>query len=123
MIIPFDAILFAIMTYAPTLHFATQALVRRSVAGVQALDTRKASESRRARLLTVSWVLNVGIHGGLWWADSREALAGIFLLPTLPGSQVILVMVFIVSRYTIDNYMMGREQCLRVARVSEEATL
>jgi hypothetical protein len=117
MIIPLDAILFAIVTYAPTLHFATQAIVRRSVGGIQALDTR------RARLLTVSWVLNVGIHGGLWWVDRREALAGIFLLPTLPGSQVILVMVFIVSRYTIDNYMMGREQCLRVARGSEEATL
>ncbi|KAF8153554.1 hypothetical protein BJ912DRAFT_477937 [Pholiota molesta] len=121
MIIPFDAILFAITTYAPTLHFATQAIVRRSVGGVQALDTRKAS--RRAGLLTVSWVLNVGIHVGLWWVDSREALAEIFLLPTLPGSQVILVMMFIVFRYAIDNYMMGREQCLRVARGSEEATL
>jgi hypothetical protein len=92
--------------------------VRRYVEGA---DTRRAS--RRAWLLTVSWVLNVGAHVGLRWTYRRDTLSVIFLLPLFPGSQAILVMTAIAFRYTVDDCMMEREQRLRVARDDGEATL
>ncbi|KAF9484806.1 hypothetical protein BDN70DRAFT_928053 [Pholiota conissans] len=115
-IIPFDLVLFSLITYAPTLHFAAQSITR-SLQRIRPPDTLKAS--RRARLLVVSWVLNVVVHVGLWLTYRHELWGDMFLLPTIPASQCVLFMVFVIVRYMLDVRMTDREKGL-VCRDAEE---
>ncbi|KAF9484816.1 hypothetical protein BDN70DRAFT_872065 [Pholiota conissans] len=117
-LVPLSAFFFALVTYAPTLYFAVQSIVRWRVRGDNAPDTLKAS--RYARILTDIWIFTMIIHTGLWSMARHDGYEAIFLLPTIPGSQATLIMIFIVIRYTVDIHMTSREKCLARARDAED---
>lgn len=94
-------VIFSATTYAPTIHFAIQGIVRNILKSKWSeADTIKSSF--RAIALAVIWCLTIGVHVFVWWSRQRDETGDIFLVSIVPGIQSAVFVILIALRTTLD---------------------
>ncbi|KAF8952774.1 hypothetical protein BDZ97DRAFT_1875842, partial [Flammula alnicola] len=115
MIIAPLAIFCSLTTYGPTMHFAMQSIVR-TIRGSHTAESDVKKTSSRAVTLACIWIATLAMHVCFWWTErGHGGWASIVLLPTAPGSQATIVIVYIAARSVADIRMKKREGRLRIA--------
>ncbi|KAF8958141.1 hypothetical protein BDZ97DRAFT_65533 [Flammula alnicola] len=114
------AILCSLTTYGPTMHFAMQSIVR-TIRGSHTAESDVKKTSSRAVMLACIWIATLAMHVCFWWTErGHGGWASIVLLPTAPGSQATIVIVYIAARSVADIRMRKRESRLRIALDEED---
>ncbi|KAF8958143.1 hypothetical protein BDZ97DRAFT_2078713 [Flammula alnicola] len=108
-------ILYSLTTYGPTMHFAVQSIVR-TIRGSHTAESDVKKTSSRAVTLACVWIATLSMYVWFWWTErSRGGWENLILLPTAPGSQATIVIVYIAARSVADIRMREREGKLRIA--------
>ncbi|KAF5318069.1 hypothetical protein D9619_012162 [Psilocybe cf. subviscida] len=116
LILPFLALIFTITIYGPTIYFAARCIRQTSRGTYEPADSEKMGKT--AAILCVLWVLIIPTHVYVKWIEPKYS--EVFLIPVLPGSQAIILMLYIALRYTMEKRA-RRWSDLAITPTEEEA--
>lgn len=98
-ILPLLAVIFTLTIYGPTIYLAAR-YIRQSPRATYE-PTNGNPMGKKAVILTCLWILIIPTHVYVKWIEPK--FSEIFLLPVLPGSQAIVLMLYIAVRYTMEK--------------------
>jgi hypothetical protein len=96
-IIPLLAIIFTITIYGPTIYLAAKC-IRQTSRGTYGPTN---SDEMEVAILAGLWILIIPIH--VYVKSIEPKYSEIFLIPLLPGSQAIFIMLYITLHYTMEK--------------------